>query len=104
MHTVENRILTCLTIFILWPKLGDLVQLVRGGLSKMQQAVLSALIVIEVHAKDVVAKLVEQEVSSINDFEWISQLRLSICLVLHFFHFLLLPILILESTLSSHLQ
>ncbi|XP_030276430.1 dynein heavy chain 1, axonemal [Sparus aurata] len=56
-------------------QLGDLVQLVRGGLSKMQQAVLSALIVIEVHAKDVVAKLVEQEVSSINDFEWISQLR-----------------------------
>uniref|UniRef100_A0A3Q3E168 Dynein, axonemal, heavy chain 1 n=1 Tax=Labrus bergylta TaxID=56723 RepID=A0A3Q3E168_9LABR len=56
-------------------QLGDLVQLVRGGLSKMQQSVLSALIVIEVHAKDVAAKLVEQEVSSVNDFEWISQLR-----------------------------
>uniref|UniRef100_A0A8C4NSC2 Dynein, axonemal, heavy chain 1 n=1 Tax=Dicentrarchus labrax TaxID=13489 RepID=A0A8C4NSC2_DICLA len=56
-------------------QLGDLVQLVRGGLSNMQRAVLSALIVIEVHAKDVAAKLVEQEVSSINDFEWISQLR-----------------------------
>lgn len=46
----------------------------------MQRAVLSALIVIEVHAKDVAAKLVEQQVSSINDFEWISQLRLSIYL------------------------
>uniref|UniRef100_A0A4W6F8M2 Dynein axonemal heavy chain 1 n=1 Tax=Lates calcarifer TaxID=8187 RepID=A0A4W6F8M2_LATCA len=56
-------------------QLGDLVQLVRGGLSKMQRAVLSALIVIEVHAKDVAAKLVEQQVSSVNDFEWISQLR-----------------------------
>nr|XP_019941835.1 PREDICTED: dynein heavy chain 1, axonemal [Paralichthys olivaceus] len=56
-------------------QLGDLVQLVRGGLSRMQRAVLSALIVIEVHAKDVVANLVEQKVSSINDFEWISQLR-----------------------------
>ncbi|CAJ1051390.1 LOW QUALITY PROTEIN: dynein heavy chain 1%2C axonemal [Xyrichtys novacula] len=56
-------------------QLCDLVQLVRGGLSKMQRAVLSALIVIEVHAKDVTAKLVEQEVSSVNDFEWISQLR-----------------------------
>lgn len=56
-------------------KLGDLVKLVRGQLSKMQRAVLSALIVIEVHAKDVAAKMVEQEVSSINDFEWISQLR-----------------------------
>lgn len=50
-------------------------KLVRGQLSKMQRAVLSALIVIEVHAKDVAAKMVEQEVSSINDFEWISQLR-----------------------------
>ncbi|AWP03287.1 putative dynein heavy chain 1 axonemal [Scophthalmus maximus] len=56
-------------------QLGDLVHLVRGGLSNMQRAVLSALIVIEVHAKDVAAKLVEQKVSSINDFEWISQLR-----------------------------
>lgn len=56
-------------------QLGDLVKLVRGQLSKMQRAVLSALIVIEVHAKDVAAKMVEQEVSSINDFEWISQLR-----------------------------
>uniref|UniRef100_A0A8C7UPX5 Dynein axonemal heavy chain 1 n=1 Tax=Oncorhynchus mykiss TaxID=8022 RepID=A0A8C7UPX5_ONCMY len=56
-------------------QLGDLVQLVRGRLSKMQRAVLSALIVIEVHAKDVAAKLVEEGVSSINDFEWISQLR-----------------------------
>ncbi|XP_076603478.1 dynein axonemal heavy chain 1 [Chaetodon auriga] len=56
-------------------QLDDLVQLVRGRLSRMQRAVLSALIVIEVHAKDVAAKLVEQKVSSINDFEWISQLR-----------------------------
>ncbi|XP_054640454.1 dynein axonemal heavy chain 1 isoform X2 [Dunckerocampus dactyliophorus] len=56
-------------------QLGNLVQLVRGGVSKMQRAVLSALIVIEVHAKDVAAKLVEQAVSSVNDFEWISQLR-----------------------------
>ncbi|TKS70983.1 Dynein heavy chain 1, axonemal [Collichthys lucidus] len=56
-------------------QLGDLVQLVRGRLSKMQRAVMSALIVIEVHAKDVAAKLMEQKVSSVNDFEWISQLR-----------------------------
>lgn len=56
-------------------KLGDLVKLVRGQLSKIQRAVLSALIVIEVHAKDEAAKMVEQEVSSINDFEWIRQLR-----------------------------
>ncbi|KAJ8395762.1 hypothetical protein AAFF_G00029990 [Aldrovandia affinis] len=56
-------------------QLGDLVQLVRGRLSMIQRSVLSALIVIEVHAKDVAAKLVEEGVSSVNDFEWISQLR-----------------------------
>ncbi|XP_053339456.1 dynein axonemal heavy chain 1 [Clarias gariepinus] len=56
-------------------QLGDLVQLVRGRLSRMQRAVLSALIVIEVHAKDVAAKLVDESVASVNDFEWISQLR-----------------------------
>nr|XP_033782541.1 dynein heavy chain 1, axonemal isoform X1 [Geotrypetes seraphini]XP_033782544.1 dynein heavy chain 1, axonemal isoform X1 [Geotrypetes seraphini]XP_033782545.1 dynein heavy chain 1, axonemal isoform X1 [Geotrypetes seraphini]XP_033782546.1 dynein heavy chain 1, axonemal isoform X1 [Geotrypetes seraphini]XP_033782547.1 dynein heavy chain 1, axonemal isoform X1 [Geotrypetes seraphini] len=63
----------------LFPKLSyqlsNLVALVRGKLSRMQRTVLSALIVIEVHAKDVAAKLIEEEVKSINDFEWISQLR-----------------------------
>ncbi|XP_053933024.1 dynein axonemal heavy chain 1 [Cuculus canorus] len=56
-------------------QLSDLVALVRGKLSKTQRAVLSALIVIEVHAKDVAAKLIEENVTSMNDFEWISQLR-----------------------------
>ncbi|NXX96308.1 DYH1 protein, partial [Centropus bengalensis] len=56
-------------------QLSDLVAVVRGQLSKMQRAVLSALIVIEVHAKDVAAKLIEENVTSMNDFEWISQLR-----------------------------
>lgn len=66
----------------LFLQLGDLVQLVRGQLSRMQRAVLSALIVIEVHAKDVVSKLVEQNVTGINAFEWISQLRFYLFLFL----------------------
>ncbi|XP_062056155.1 dynein axonemal heavy chain 1 [Lepus europaeus] len=56
-------------------QLSDLVALVRGKLSRMQRAVLSALIVIEVHAKEVVNKLIQEHVVSVNDFEWISQLR-----------------------------
>ncbi|KAM8930485.1 dynein axonemal heavy chain 1 isoform 1-T1 [Pelodytes ibericus] len=56
-------------------QLNDLVALVRGKLSRMQRSILSALIVIEVHAKDVAARLVEENVNSVNDFEWISQLR-----------------------------
>ncbi|KAM9533492.1 LOW QUALITY PROTEIN: dynein axonemal heavy chain 1 [Guaruba guarouba] len=56
-------------------QLGNLVALVCGKLSKGQQAVLSALTVLEIHAKDVAGKLVEENVTSMNDFEWISQLR-----------------------------
>lgn len=63
----------------------------REGVSKTQQAVLSSLIVIEVHAKDVVSKLVEQKVLNINDFEWISQLRFALLYKqAHFYHLTLL--------------
>ncbi|KAL0978572.1 hypothetical protein UPYG_G00172390 [Umbra pygmaea] len=74
-HALEQGDLTERLYPQLQTQLADLVQLLRGQLSKMQRAVLSALIVIEVHAKDVVTKLLEEGVSSVNDFEWISQLR-----------------------------
>jgi dynein heavy chain len=51
------------------------VALVRERLSKLQSLTLGALIVIDVHAKDVVRKLVEDRVDEINHFNWISQLR-----------------------------
>ena len=56
-------------------QLNDLVELVRQPLSKQQQVTLNALIVIDVHAKDVVEKLVIANVTNIGSFEWISQLR-----------------------------
>ncbi|XP_077969677.1 dynein axonemal heavy chain 1-like isoform X2 [Styela clava] len=55
--------------------LNDLVGLVRGNLSKLGRMILSALIVIEVHARDVVGNLRDENIQSVNDFEWISQLR-----------------------------
>lgn len=53
--------------------------LVRGKLTKLERIILSALIVIEVHARDVVAHMIEEGVKNVNDFEWISQLRYMYC-------------------------
>ncbi|CBZ56170.1 Dynein heavy chain 1, axonemal, related [Neospora caninum Liverpool] len=56
-------------------QLMDLVALVRGRLDKMQSITVGALIVIDVHAKDVVEKLADTKVDSVSSFEWIAQLR-----------------------------
>jgi hypothetical protein len=56
--------------------LGEqVVDKVRGNLSKLERKTLSALIVIDVHARDITAELANQGVDSEADFEWISQLR-----------------------------
>lgn len=56
-------------------QLTDSVKLVRQKLSKQEKLTLNALIVIDVHAKDVVGTLVREEVGDVGAFEWISQLR-----------------------------
>lgn len=53
----------------------DLVDLVRGSLSSGEQTTIEALIVLDVHARDIVQQLVENNVSASNEFNWISQLR-----------------------------
>lgn len=56
-------------------QLNELRIIVKGDLTKIARMTLSALIVIEVHARDVVDNMIQQGVSSTNAFEWISQLR-----------------------------
>ena len=41
-------------------------------MSKMATITINALIVIDVHAKDVVGRLAEEHIEDVNAFEWIS--------------------------------
>ena len=56
-------------------QLDDLRNLIRTDLTALQRNILSALIVIEVHARDVVQEMVADGVTDVNNFAWIGQLR-----------------------------
>ncbi|XP_033238860.1 dynein heavy chain 3, axonemal [Drosophila pseudoobscura] len=56
-------------------QIADLVQLVRTDLQAGVRIAVEALIVLDVHARDVVKYLTDTKVANIQDFDWISQLR-----------------------------
>ncbi|KAI8850637.1 hypothetical protein BC829DRAFT_441991 [Chytridium lagenaria] len=55
--------------------LAGTASLVRGELTKIQRAILGAVITIDVHNRDIVQGLVNSKVTGLADFEWIKQLR-----------------------------
>ncbi|XP_044007935.1 dynein axonemal heavy chain 3 [Aphidius gifuensis] len=56
-------------------QIDNTVELVRGKLESGTRLTLNALIVIDVHARDIVKMLVEHDVIDAGDFNWICQLR-----------------------------
>lgn len=56
-------------------QIEDIVQLVRKPLKDMERITLKALVVIDVHARDVVQSLSDKGVESIDEFDWTAQLR-----------------------------
>jgi dynein heavy chain len=55
--------------------LSQLASIVRGDLTKLQRAILGALITIDVHARDIITEMIEGGTSSVDDFGWLKQLR-----------------------------
>lgn len=49
--------------------------MVRGPLTRIERSKLVALITIEVHARDVIERMVKTDANSVMDFEWLKQLR-----------------------------
>lgn len=56
-------------------QLEGIVNLVRTNIGKLERLTLEALIVLDVHNKDIISKLIENKVTSPHEFEWLTQMR-----------------------------
>eukprot|EP01012_Entosiphon_sulcatum_P008694 TRINITY_DN14772_c0_g1_i1.p1 TRINITY_DN14772_c0_g1~~TRINITY_DN14772_c0_g1_i1.p1 ORF type:complete len:4302 (+),score=681.03 TRINITY_DN14772_c0_g1_i1:35-12907(+) len=56
-------------------QMDRLIEMVRGDLEKVHRVTLEALVVIDVHARDIVTELRKDEVEDESNFSWLAQLR-----------------------------
>lgn len=56
-------------------QLNDIVEKVRGDLKVLERANIEPLIVLDVHARDVIKDLADNKIADVSDFEWLAQLR-----------------------------
>ncbi|XP_039301684.1 dynein heavy chain 7, axonemal-like [Solenopsis invicta] len=68
-ESLRNYVETCTY------EINEIVKLVRGKLSTQNRTTLEALITLDVHSRDVLMQLCEQDVNQVTDFKWLCQLR-----------------------------
>ena len=56
-------------------QISKMVEVVRGDLTSHQRVLMGAIIVLDVHAREVVRKMIQVKVNNPNNFEWSKQLR-----------------------------
>eukprot|EP01138_Halocafeteria_seosinensis_P006356 gb/GECG01006497.1/.p1 GENE.gb/GECG01006497.1/~~gb/GECG01006497.1/.p1 ORF type:complete len:3153 (+),score=416.35 gb/GECG01006497.1/:1-9459(+) len=56
-------------------QLSELTKLVRGELTELQRKVLVALVTTDVHARDIIEQMLDEQVEDIGNFTWQQQLR-----------------------------
>ncbi|KAK2947123.1 putative Dynein axonemal heavy chain 6 [Blattamonas nauphoetae] len=56
-------------------QLAEAVNLVRGSLAPLERATINTVIVIDVHARDIVNQLLQKGITSKEDFDWMVNLR-----------------------------
>ena len=70
------RIMTDINLFSQISMLNKFSEMIRGNLTKIQRQKIVALVTIEVHARDVIEKMIKSGCGDVTAFEWLSQLRL----------------------------
>ncbi|XP_021113900.1 dynein heavy chain 6, axonemal [Heterocephalus glaber] len=77
LETEDTNHVEALEVFekVNFERLNALAALVRGNLPKLHRDIITALITIDVHARDIVTELVQAKVDTVDSFEWQRQLR-----------------------------